>query len=64
MLDELALHFTTKYVGLYEINTKPHLNVYTPKLLTSFVAHPTFHILELKLFFKDEMKLDYKQRCD
>jgi hypothetical protein len=64
MLDELASCYTTKYVGLYEINVKPHLDVYTLKLSTSFVAHPTFHISKLKLFFRDEMKLDLKQKCD
>jgi thymidylate synthase len=58
MLNELASHFTTKYARSYDLNVKPHPNVYTLKLLTSFVAHPTFHILKLKLFFKDEMKLD------
>jgi hypothetical protein len=56
MLDELASHFTTKYVGLYEINVKPHFDVYTLKLLTSFVVHPIFPISKLKLFFRDEMK--------
>jgi hypothetical protein len=56
MLSELASHFTTKYARFYEINVKPHLDVYTLKLLTSSVAHPTFHISKLKLFFKDEMK--------
>jgi hypothetical protein len=62
MLDRLAPCFIAKYARLYEILHKPHLNVYTLKLPTNFVAHPTFHILKLKLFLCDEQRLDGKQR--
>jgi hypothetical protein len=34
----------------------------TLKLPTNFVAHPTFHVLKLKLFLCDEQILDWKQR--
>jgi hypothetical protein len=56
MSDGLAPCFPTKYVRLYEIVTKLHFDVYTLKLLTSFVAHMTFHISKLKLFMKDEKR--------
>jgi hypothetical protein len=45
-----APHFIAKYVGPYEILHKLHVNMYTLKLPTNFVAHPTFHILKLELF--------------
>jgi hypothetical protein len=54
MFDGLTPHFIAKYVGPYEIITKPNRNVCTLKLLTSFVAHQTFHVLKLKLFLNDE----------
>jgi hypothetical protein len=37
-------------------------NVYTLKLPTIFVAHPTFHISKLKLFLNDEKKPNQKQK--
>lgn len=54
MFNGLALCFIVMYVGPYEIIVKPNPNVYTLKLLTSFLAHQTFHVLKLKLFPKDE----------
>jgi hypothetical protein len=56
MPDGLAPCFPTKYVGLYEIVAKLHFNVYTLKLLISFVAHMTFHVSKLKLFLRDEKR--------
>jgi hypothetical protein len=61
MSDGLAPHFIAKYVGTYEILHKPHLNVYTLKLLANFVAHPTFHVSKLKLFLYDNQRPDRKQ---
>jgi hypothetical protein len=54
MLHGLAPHFIAKYAGHYEILHKPHHDVYTLKLPANFVAHPTFHVLKLKLFLHDE----------
>jgi len=62
MPNGLAPCFTTKYVGLYEIVANPQPNVYTLKLPTRFVAHPTFHISKLKLFLNDEKKPNQKQK--
>jgi hypothetical protein len=50
MPNGLASHFIAKYVGPYEILHKPHLDMYTLKLQSNFLAHPTLHILKLKLF--------------
>jgi hypothetical protein len=58
MPNGLAPCFIAKYVGLYEIIHKSHLDMYTLKFLVNFVAHPTFHISKLKLFLQDEEKLD------
>jgi hypothetical protein len=41
---------------------KPYPDVHTLKLLTNFVSHITFHVLKLKLFLRDEQRLDQKQR--
>jgi hypothetical protein len=62
MLDGLTPCFIAMYVGPYEIIAKPNPNVYTLKLLTSFLADQTFHVLKLKLFSKDEKNLDRKQK--
>jgi hypothetical protein len=62
MPNGLAPCFIAKYVGLYEIIHKSHLDMYTLKFLVNFVAHPTFHISKLKLFLQDEEKLDWKQQ--
>lgn len=51
-----------KYAGLYEIVAKPHLNVYMLKWLTSSVAHLIFHVSKLKLFLRDEKRIDKKQK--
>jgi hypothetical protein len=56
MFDGLAPCFIAKYVGSYEILHKSHLDMYTLKLLTNFLAHPTFHVLKLKLFLRDEQR--------
>jgi hypothetical protein len=56
MLEKLTLRFIAKYVESYEIVAKLHLDAYMSKLLTSFMAHLTFHVLKLKLFFQDERK--------
>jgi hypothetical protein len=50
MHDGMVPHFLTTYAKLYEILHKLHLNVYILKIPTNFVAHPTFHVLTLKLF--------------
>ncbi len=62
MPNRLAPHFITKYAGLYEILHKPHPNMYTLKLPTNFVAHPTFHISKLKLFLQDNQRPNRKQK--
>ncbi len=51
-----------KYAGLYEIVAKPQLNVYMLKWLTSFVAHLIFQVSKLKLFLRDEKRIDKKQK--
>jgi len=58
----LPSHFIAKYVGPYEILHKSHPNMYTLKLPTNFLAHPTFHVLKLKLFMRDEQRLVWKQK--
>ncbi len=60
--DGLAPHFISKYMGIYEILHKPHRDMYTLKLPTNFVAHPTFHILKLKLFLHDNQRPNRKQK--
>jgi hypothetical protein len=62
MPNGLAPHFIAKYMGTYEILHKLHLNVYTLKLLTNFVAHPTFHILKPKLFLHVNQRPNRKQK--
>jgi hypothetical protein len=63
MPNGLTPFFTTKYVRSYEIfATLMKPDVYTLKLSTNFVAHLTFHVLKLKLFMRDEQRLDYKQK--
>jgi hypothetical protein len=62
MHDGIAPHFIAKYARHYEILHKPHPDVYTLKLPTNFVAHPTFHVLKLKLFLHDEQKPNWKQK--
>jgi hypothetical protein len=48
MPNGLALCFIAKYTWFYGTLHKPHLDMYTLKLLTNFVAHPTFHVSKLK----------------
>jgi hypothetical protein len=50
--------FHYQVCGAYEILDKLHLDMYTLKLWTNFVTHPTFHILKLKLFLHDDQGLD------
>jgi hypothetical protein len=64
MPNGLAPCFITKYVGLYEIVTKPQPNVYTLKLPTRFVVHLTFHSLKLKLFLNDEKNQTIGKKYD
>ncbi len=64
MFNGLAPHFIAKYARHYEILHKRHPDVYTLKLLANFVAHPTFHVLKLKLFLCDEQKSNQKQKCN
>ncbi len=64
MFDGLTPGFIAKYVGFYEILHKPHPNMYTLKLPTNFVAHPTFHILKCKCLYvmtKDQIR---SKKCD
>jgi hypothetical protein len=56
MSNELAPHFTSKYVKPYEILHKLHPNLYILKLLINFVAHSTFHVLKLKFFLCNEQR--------
>lgn len=62
MFDGLGPCFIVMYVRPYEIIAKPNPNVYTLKLLTSFLAHQTFHALKLKLFAKDEKKTRLEEK--
>lgn len=62
MLEKLTPRFIAKYVESYEIVAKLHLNVYKLKLPTSFMAHLTFHVSKLKVFFRDEKKPNPKQK--
>jgi hypothetical protein len=62
MPNGLASHFIAKYVGPYEILHKPHLDMYTLKLQSNFLAHPTLHILKLKLFLHYDQWQDWKQK--
>jgi hypothetical protein len=59
-----APHFIAKYVGPYEILHKLHVNMYTLKLPTNFVAHPTFHILKLELFLRGNQRVGWKQKVE
>jgi hypothetical protein len=36
--------------------------MYTLKLPTNFVAHPTFHVSKLKLFLWDNQRPNWKQK--
>jgi len=54
MPNGLAPRFIAKYVKIYEILCKLHINMYTLKLPINFVAHLTFHVSKLKLFLCDE----------
>jgi len=50
MPNELAPHFTFKYVKPYESLHKLHPNLYILKLLIDFVAHSTFSCFETNFF--------------
>jgi hypothetical protein len=56
MRNGLAPCFIAKYARFHEILHKLHPNVYTLKLPSNFVAHPTFHISKLKLFLQDDQR--------
>jgi hypothetical protein len=60
MFDGLIPHFIVMYARPYEILDKPHFNLYTLKLQINFLAHPTFHVLKLKLFLFDEQRPNQK----
>jgi hypothetical protein len=62
MFNGLAPSFIAKHTRFYEILHKPHPDVCTLKLPSNFVAHPTFHILKLKLFLCDEQRPNRKQK--
>jgi hypothetical protein len=62
MPDGLTPCFIAKYARPYETLHKPHYNVYTLKLSTNFVTHPTFHVSKLKLFLSDDQKPNQKQK--
>jgi hypothetical protein len=49
----LASWFILKYVGSYKVIFNFHLDVYTLLLLTTFLAHPTFHV---SMFNEDKMR--------
>jgi hypothetical protein len=57
MPNGLAPCFIAKYARFYETFHKPHLDMYTLKLPTNFVAHSTFHVSKLKLFLWDDQRL-------
>jgi hypothetical protein len=57
----LVVQFIPKYARPYRITHKPHPNVYTLLLLTTFVLHPRFHVLKtLKSFKADDKRLEKK----
>jgi hypothetical protein len=62
MVEKLTPRFITKYAESYVIVAKLHLNVYELKLPTSFMAHLTFHVSKLKVFFWNEKKPNLKQK--
>jgi len=62
MFNGLAPSFIVKHIRFYDILNKLHLDVCTLKLPSNFVAHPTFHVLKLKLFLCDEQRPNQKQR--
>jgi hypothetical protein len=57
----LATLFIPKYARLYKIMHKPHPDLYTLLLLTTFMAHPMFHASKLKLFKVNNKKAKRKQ---
>jgi outer membrane phospholipase A len=62
MRNGLAPCFIAKYARFHEILHKLHPNVYTLKLPSNFVAHPTFHVSKLKLFLQDDQRPNQKQK--
>jgi hypothetical protein len=52
----LTPYFIAKYARFLKFLHKPHPDMYTLNLPTNFVAHPTFHVLKLKLFMCDEQR--------
>jgi hypothetical protein len=56
----LANRFVLKYACLYKIICKPHFDVYILQLLTTLVAHSTFHVSKLKLVHEDKKRKDHK----
>jgi len=62
MLEALAACFIPKYARPYRVMHKPHLDVYTLLLPTTFMAHLTFHVSKLKLFKMDDKKPERKQK--
>jgi hypothetical protein len=62
MFKALAAHFIPKYARFYRITHKPHPNLYTLLLPTTFMAHPTFHVSKLKWFKVDDKRPKNKQK--
>jgi hypothetical protein len=58
MPETLANTFVPKYVGLYKVIRKPHLDVHTLQLPTTLVAHPTFYVFKLKPIHEDKKRKD------
>lgn len=54
MLKALMNWFIPKYVRTYNVHYKPHLDIYTLLLPTTFVPHFTFHVFKLMLFNKKQ----------
>jgi hypothetical protein len=55
-----ASPFIEKYARPYKLLYKLHPNVYILLLPTTFVAHSTFHVFKLKLFYKNKKKKNKK----
>lgn len=60
ILEALVARFIPKYAAPYRITHKPHPDVYTLLLLTTFVVHPTFHVSKLKPFKANDKRPERK----
>jgi hypothetical protein len=52
--------FASPFIEKYARSSKMHPNVYILLLPTTFVAHSTFHVSKLKLFYENKKKKNKK----